>query len=100
MRTAPLAIAVAALAGCSGAAAPAPGPGIAARTEIVVEERSTCEALARVDLGDVGTDRAARERSEHALRDALARAPADLRRRANDRGAVIAWFNQRCGGSR
>jgi hypothetical protein len=94
-----LVLGTALLTGCSGAAAPAE-PGIAGRSAVVVEERSTCEALARVDLGRVADDPAGRERSDRALRAALERAPEDLRQQAGDEAAVIAWFNQRCGGSR
>ncbi|HEX7133221.1 MAG TPA: hypothetical protein VF228_11630 [Iamia sp.] len=109
-------LAVVLLAGCSRAAVPAE-PGIAGRTAIVPEERSTCEALARADLAVVGTDTASRETSATALEDAGARAPDDVRPAVEElaeayrssaadasgdprRSVVIAWFNTRCGGVR
>lgn len=104
------------LAGCSGAATPA-GPGIEARTAIAPEERSTCEALARVDLAVVDTGAAGRERAAATLDDTSTRAPEGLRpalgtlARAYRTSAeaatadpshadVVYWFNQRCGGTR
>jgi hypothetical protein len=102
--------------GCSrleGAAA----PGIEERTAVVPEHRSTCEALARVDLAVVGTDDASRERSATALDQAATRAPAEVgpalgsladayRRSATaavddpGRADVVAWVNASCGGAR
>ncbi|HMJ78175.1 MAG TPA: hypothetical protein VK507_19495 [Iamia sp.] len=106
------------VSGCSrlGPSAPADS-GIPGRTAIVAEDRSTCGALARADLGLMATDPAALERSAVALEQAGARAPADVRpalealaltlrtspaAAASDphRSVVITWFNARCGGVR
>ncbi len=107
----------AALTGCSGAAGPVgPGPE-EARSPVAPEERSTCEALQRVDLAVVGSDAASRERSATGLDDAADRAPAAIvpsftalasayRTSATAawdapaRADVVYWFNQRCGGTR
>lgn len=111
-----VAVVAAALAGCSGAATPT-GPGIEARTAITPEERSTCEALARVDLAVVDTEAAGRERAAAALEETRARAPEAIRPaldtlahayRTSAEAAgtdpshadVVYWFNQRCGGTR
>jgi hypothetical protein len=68
----------AALAGCSGAAAPAQR-GIAAETPVLPEERSTCAALARVDLAVVDADPTSLRRDADTLDQAATRAPADVR---------------------
>jgi hypothetical protein len=109
-------LAVVLLAGCSRTAVPAE-PGIAGRTAVLPEERSTCEALARADLAAIGSDTASLESSATALEDAGARAPDDVRPAVEElaeayrsspdaasedprRSVVIAWFNTRCGGVR
>ena len=98
-------------------------PGIAARTAIVPEERSTCEALAprRPGRGGHATP-ASLERSATALEVAGGRrttraelqpaasdagrglpGPAGRGRSSDPRGlvaVVVAWFNTRCGGVR
>lgn len=118
-------LAAAALVAGSSAGSPttAAEPGIAERTLIVPEERSTCEAVSRVDLAVIDDDPASLERSAHALDVAGARAPADVRpvlgslaasyraaaeapgtasqlpteRAATD---IVGWFNAHCGGAR
>ena len=117
-------LAVAALlAGCSRTPTTTGAPGIAERTRIVPEERSTCEAVARVDLAVVDDDPTSLERAARALDVAGARAPADVRpvlgslaasyraaaeapgrapllpteRAATD---IVGWFNAHCGGAR
>ena len=119
----PLLVTAALLAGCSRTPTTATPPGIAERTRIVPEERSTCEAVARVDLAVVATDPASLERAAQALDAAGARAPDDVRpvlgslavsyRAAADapetaaelpteRAAtdIVGWFNAHCGGAR
>ena len=118
----PTVLAAALLAGCSGSAGTAE-PGIAPRTAIAPEERSTCEVLARVDLAVVGTDPASLERSARALDAAETRAPADVRPSLGSLAAsyraaaevpatasqlpteqastdIVGWFNAHCGGLR
>lgn len=104
------------LTGCSGAAAPAQ-PGIAGRSAIAIEERSTCEALGRADLAVVGDGRASLDRTATALEDAGSRAPGDIAPALTELAAayrdsadaawddprrldVLVWFNTHCGGSR
>ncbi|HEU5151053.1 MAG TPA: hypothetical protein VFU19_11175 [Iamia sp.] len=117
-----LLVVTAALAGCSGAAGTA-APGIGPRTAVLPEERSTCEALARVDLAVVARDGGSLARASAALDDVVDRAPDDLRPAAESlaaayaeaadapvtagaleddtyRAAVLHWFNTRCGGMR
>jgi hypothetical protein len=113
------------LAGCSGAAGAADDddPGIAARTAIAPEERSTCEALGRVDLGVVATDPASLDRAADRLDVTGLRAPADVRpvlgslaeayraaaeapETASQLPAtqastdIVGWYNAHCGGAR
>ncbi|HEV7720960.1 MAG TPA: hypothetical protein VGO60_06735 [Iamia sp.] len=106
------------VSGCARMSPPDPaGPGIEARTAIVVEERSTCGALARADLGLMATDPAALRRVAAALQLAGERAPADVRPdlealahalRSSPASAasdphwsvVLTWFNAHCGGVR
>jgi hypothetical protein len=109
--------AAALLTGCSGAAGPiGPGPE-EARGPVAPEERSTCEALQRVDLAVVGSDAGSRRRSATGLEDAAERSPAAIAPSftalaaayrtsataawdAPARADVVYWFNQRCGGTR
>ena len=115
--------AVTVVVGCSGTPTTAGPPGIAERTLIVPEERSTCEGVARVDLAVVDDDPASLDRSAHALDVAGARAPADVqpvlgslaasyRAAAETPGTasrlpteqastdIVGWFNAHCGGAR
>jgi len=125
MRALALTLVLLALAsGCSRVVPPAPAdPGIEARTAIAAEDRSTCEALSRVDLALVGRDEASLERSSRALQDVTDRAPEDLATSARSLAStfagaastpgsagdlqrnpdwllVVSWFNTRCGGVR
>jgi hypothetical protein len=120
---APILVLLVLLCGCSrlGALAPGGEPGIAGRTVIVPEERSTCEALRRADLAVVATDPVSLDRSAASLEDASARAPGDVRpaldelagvyRKASPDDAaglavapaaeaVVTLFNVHCGGVR